>query len=166
MNISIISAVANNRVIGKGNILPWKLPSDLKYFKEKTVGHAVIMGKNTYESIGRPLPDRINIIICRPEENFADSRVVVTHSINEALEKAKELGDNEVFIIGGASIYAQSIDLADTLYISEVQAEIDGDKFFPVIGSYEWKEVDRKPPIKNIGDDYFISFITYKKNER
>jgi dihydrofolate reductase len=166
MITSIISAVAKNMAIGKGNDLPWKLSSDLKYFKEKTLGHAIIMGKKTFDSIGKALPGRKNIIISRPEENFSLPDIMVVNSIPEALLEAEKGGETEAFIIGGASIYAQAISLVDKLYITEVEAVIDGDKFFPVIDKNIWQEIDRKPPIKNTGDDYFISFVTYKKNER
>jgi dihydrofolate reductase len=163
MITSIISAVAKNGAIGKGNDLPWKLSSDLKYFKEKTLGHAVIMGKKTFDSIGKPLSGRKNIIISRPEENFSLTGVTVVNSIPEALLEAEKDGETEAFIIGGASIYVQAIGLVNKLYITEVDAVIDGDKFFPEIDKNIWQEVDRKPPIKNVGDDYFISFVTYER---
>lgn len=142
--ISIIVAIAKNNVIGKSNELPWYLPEDLKHFKKITSGKTVLMGKNTYESIvsrlGKALPDRISIVITR-DINFKPADGVVVYSdLDKALSE-----NNDLFIIGGASIYKQTIDKADRLYITEVEQEIDGDAFFPEVDKSIWKEVAREP---------------------
>jgi len=133
MTISIIAALGSNRAIGKDNALLWHLPGDLPRFKQLTMGHPVIMGRKTYESIGKPLPGRLNIVITR-NCDFRAEGVVICHSLNEALEQADAAGspDNETFIIGGGDIYAQAIDRADRLYLTEVdEAPADADVFFP-----------------------------------
>lgn len=165
MRISIIVAVSENNVIGKNNTLIWHLPADMKYFKEKTSGHCVITGRKNYESIPekfRPLPNRTNIIITRQKEYAAPGAIVVS-SIEGAIEKAQRLGENEVFIIGGAEIYKQSMHLADQLFVTKIHHSFDGDVSFPEINSSIWKEtkrVDFKADEKNI---YDYSFGEYKK---
>ncbi len=128
--ISIICAIAENRAIGKNNKLLWHIKKDFQYFKEKTLGHVIAMGQKTYESIGKPLPGRTTIVISN-DESFNPEGIIVTRSIEEGLEKAKELEKEEVFICGGASIYAQTINLADKLYLTIVEKEFDADTFFP-----------------------------------
>ena len=165
MIISIIVAVSENNVIGKDNTLIWHLPADMKYFKEKTSGHCVITGRKNYESIPekfRPLPNRTNIIITRQNEYAAPGAIIVS-SIEGAIEKAKETGDNEIFIIGGAEIYKQSIHLTDKLYITKIRHSFDGDAFFPVIQPTIWKkikETEFKADERNI---YDYSFGEYEK---
>jgi len=130
MKISMISAIAENRAIGKNNQLLWHIPEDFKHFKETTTGHAMIMGQKTFESIGRPLPNRMNIVLTN-DKNFSFDGVVVCYSIPEALKKAEETGEQEVFIIGGGSIYKQFIDLADKLYLTIIEGNFEADTFFP-----------------------------------
>jgi len=130
--ISIIAAVAENRAIGIHNRLPWHLPADLKYFRNKTLGHHVIMGRKNYQSIGKPLPQRTNIVITR-DPGFDAPGCVVVNSIDAALAAAD--GDPEVFIIGGAGIYAQSLPFADRLYLTLVHHSFEGDTYFPEL---EW----------------------------
>lgn len=131
MKISFIAAISINRVIGRDNKIPWHLSEDLKRFKNLTLGHPVIMGRKTFESIGRPLPKRINIVITR-DESYSPEGVEVTHSIEEAIELAKQKeGSEEIFIIGGGQIYSQSMHLADKLYLTIVDQEVEGDVFFP-----------------------------------
>lgn len=134
--ISIISAVGRNREIGKNNTLLWNLPEDLKHFKEKTSGHPVIMGQKTYESIGRALPDRTNIILSK-EPNLKIDGCIVCDSIDEAIREARKHDDAEIFIIGGGSIYAQTIGLADKLYLTLVDADYDADTFFPDYAEFD-----------------------------
>ena len=124
MLISSIVATAQDNIIGKNNRIPWYLSNDLKYFKRTTLGHHVIMGRKSFESIGRPLPKRTNIIITR-NIFFAASNCLVAHSVEEALELARDNGEVEAFIIGGAQIYEQSMAVWDKLYITEVDAQID-----------------------------------------
>ena len=130
MNLSIIVAVAENGVIGKTNTLPWYLPAEMAYFKQKTMGHPIIMGRRTHESIGRPLPGRTNIVITH-DKNYEADGCQTASSLDEALIKAKAAeGANEIFVIGGESIYALALPKANKLYLTKVRATIDGDKFF------------------------------------
>jgi len=152
--LSLIAAVAQNNCIGKKNDLPWNIPEDLKHFKDITSGHIVLMGRNTWESIPekfRPLPNRKNIVITRDIKYMVPKGVEVYSSIDEALEKYKK---QDLFIIGGASIYKQTIEKADKLFITEVHQFVDGDAFFPEIDKNIWQEVDRD------NREYF-SFVKY-----
>jgi len=151
MLVSIIVAVAKNNVIGKDNDIPWYLPADLKYFKRTTLNHHIIMGRKCFQSIGKPLPKRTNIIITR-NPYYTASNCLVTHSIEEALGMAYDNQEQEAFIIGGGEIYKQSMDLADKLYLTEVDLEVDGEIYFPTINPKEWKlisEEAHKPDEKN-----------------
>jgi len=144
--INIIVAMGENRVIGKEGKLPWRLPEDLKHFKEKTTGHTVIMGRKTFESIGKPLPERANVVITRhihliPKE-FLGPGFVLTNSLDWTLEVEKRLG-NEVWIIGGAEIYRQTIDKADMLYVTLINHDFDGDAYFPEINEAVWELVEQ-----------------------
>ncbi len=141
--ISIIAAVAKNLAIGKDNKLLWHLPEDLKRFKEVTSGHPVLMGQKTYESLGKPLPDRVNIIITL-DKDYKAPGCVVTFSLDQALEEAKKTGADEVFVIGGGSIYRQFLPIADKLYITEVDKEFEADTFFPDYSMFK-KVVYRRP---------------------
>lgn len=127
----MIAAIAReNRAIGKDNRLLWHIPEDFKRFKELTSGHAIIMGENTFKSIGRPLPNRTNIVLSQTE-GFAPEGVVVVRSIDEALDAAKQCEAEEVFICGGASVYRQFLPLADRLYLTLVEGDFEADTFFP-----------------------------------
>lgn len=128
--ISIIAAISTNKVIGRDNKLPWHIPEDLKRFKDLTKGHTIIMGRKTYESIGRPLPLRTNIIITRDQTYTIDGCVIV-HSLDEAIRKAQEIDTDEIFIIGGGEIFRQAIQTTDKLYLTIVETLIEGDAFFP-----------------------------------
>lgn len=143
MIISCIVAVAKNGVIGKDNEIPWYLPADLKYFKRTTTGHHIIMGRKSYQSIGRPLPKRTNVIITR-DPFFISSGVLVTHSIPEALELAYNNGEKETFIIGGGNIYAQTRDLWDRVYLTEVEIEPEGDVFFEDLNEDQWEIISEE----------------------
>lgn len=137
MLISLIAALDRRRGIGKDNQLPWRLPADLKRFRELTTGHHIITGRKTYESIGKPLPGRTTIIITRNRDYKAEGCFIV-HSLNEALELARSRGEQEVFVIGGAEIYAQALPLADRLYLTLVDAGVEADAFFPAFEENEW----------------------------
>lgn len=128
--ISIIAAVSENRVIGKDNKLLWRIPEDLKRFRELTTGHPIIMGRRTFESIGRFLPDRINIVITS-DETFEAEGCIVCHSLEGAIETAKAAEPEKIFIIGGGRVFEQAIGLADKLYLTVVEGEFEGDTFFP-----------------------------------
>ena len=158
--ISIIVAVAENGAIGKNNRLLWRLSDDLKQFKALTSGHAIIMGRKTYESIGKPLPNRTNIVITRHGKIFDDESVLIADSIEKAIEIAKEVkGEEEIFIIGGGNIYEQSLEITDKIYLTEVKVIIDGDTFFPKLNENEWKEVSRKSYQKNEKNDHDFDIV-------
>lgn len=135
MMLSAIVAIAENNVIGKDNDLIWKLPRDMKHFKETTTGHYIIMGRKTFESNGRPLPNRTNVIITRDKEYTADGCVVV-HSLEDALKEAKN--DSEAFIIGGGVIYELAMPFVDRIYLTKIHHSFEGDTFFPELDMDEW----------------------------
>jgi len=155
--LSLIVAVSDNYVIGNKNELPWKLSGDLKHFRATTTGHPVIMGRKTYESIGRLLPNRMNIIVTR-NTNYKIEGAEIVNSIEEARDIVK---DKEAFIIGGSNIYKQSMDIVDSLYITHVKAEIDGDAYFPQIDKNIWEEVSREDLKADEKNDYDYSFVKY-----
>lgn len=128
--ISIIAAMSKNRVIGKDNKLPWNIPEDLKHFHSITVGHPVIMGRKTHESIGRVLKNRTNIVITR-DLIYKSPGTVISHSLKQAIDEAKKEKPSEIFIIGGAQLYEQAIAIADKLYLTLIYTHVDGDAFFP-----------------------------------
>jgi len=140
--ISIIAAIGRNSVIGRDGVLPWHLPADLRRFRELTTGHAVIMGRKTYESIGRPLPDRVNIVITR-QPGYGAEGVLSAGSLAMALEMSR--GEDEVFIAGGGEIYTQTLPLADRLYLTVLDADVNGDTLFPAIPPQEFREIYRQP---------------------
>lgn len=146
MKLSLICAIAQNGVIGRGNKLPWYLPEDLKHFKRTTMGKPVIMGRKTYESIGRPLPGRTNIVVTR-NRNYEAEQVRVVDSLSDAIELAEHTavidGSEEAFIIGGAELYKIALPLVDRMYLTLVHAEVEGDAWFPEITADEWEEVSR-----------------------
>jgi len=158
MNISIIVAMLKNRVIGKDNGMPWHLSDDLKNFKKITIGKTIIMGRLTYESIGRPLPDRKNIVLSR---SLIDHDVIVLDNIDEALNISKE---EEIFIIGGQDIYTQTIKKAKKLYLTTIDGELDGDKHFPDIDFSDWELIHSSLYKKNESNSHnFKSEIYVKK---
>ena len=168
MKISIISAMGRNRGLGFGNKLPWHLPDDLKRFKELTSGHMVIMGRKTYESIGRPLPNRENIIITRNPVYKADGCVVVG-SMEDALREAavaEENRNDEVFIIGGAEIYALGLPYADKMYLTFVDADVPMDAFFPEFDETEWEVAKTERHEKDEKHPYSFVFKVYEKKDR
>ena len=163
--ISIIVAIAENNVIGKDNTLIWHLPADMKFFKEKTTGHCIITGRKNYESIPekfRPLPNRTNIVVTR-QENYNAPGALVVGSIEKALLTAKETGDTEIFIIGGADIYRQSLNLADRVYLTQIHYQFEGDAFFPKLDSSEWKETQRSKGITDEKNKYDHDFLIFDK---
>ena len=139
--LSLIVAMACNRVIGRNNRLPWHLPADLKFFKRTTMGKTLLMGRRTHESIGRPLPGRINIVITR-RRNYTAEGCIVAHSFEEALVAAGNV--QEVVVLGGAACYARALPHADRVYLTKVQAEVEGDAWFPELESSQWEEVWRE----------------------
>lgn len=144
MRVSLIVAMAANGVIGRDNGLPWRLPADLRLFKKLTMGHALILGRKTYESIGRPLPGRRMIVITRRPDWWTPGAegVEVVHSLEEALSLAA--GDGEVFVAGGGEIYREALPRADRIYLTQVEAEVDGDTRFPDFDPSDWKIVEEE----------------------
>jgi len=142
---SLVVAMARNRVIGRDNQLPWRLPADLAYFKRVTMGHPIIMGRRTYESIGRPLPGRLNIVVSRNPQ-FSAPGCTVVPSLAEAWRAAGDA--EEVCVIGGTSIFAEALPAADRIHLTEVEAEVPGDTWFPEFDRGEWteREVERHAP--------------------
>jgi len=140
MSLSLIAAVASNGVIGKGGDLPWRLSDDLKRFKKLTMGHPIVMGRKTFDSIGRALPGRKNIVITR-DTSWSFEGVEVAHSLDEALSLA---GEGEVFVIGGGEIYRQALPMASRMYLTLLAREVEGDAVFPEYDAAEWKEVERE----------------------
>jgi dihydrofolate reductase len=168
-DLAIIVAVAENGVIGNNNTLPWKLPEDLQNFKRITMGKPVVMGRKTYESIGRPLPGRTNIVITR-NVSFHAEGVQVVHSIDDALAMASEIaahaGVGEVMVMGGADIYAATIPRADRLYITEVHASVEGDAVLPTIDWTCWREVSREHRVAQSPNPFDYSFVCYERIPR
>ncbi len=161
MKKSIIVAQSTNRVIGKNNQLPWHLPADLAHFKKTTYNHPIIMGRATYQSIGRPLPKRTNIILTRNTTYNAPTSCKIAHNLDQALSHAKQTQAKEVFIIGGAQIYAQTLPIADTLYLTQVHTTIEGDTFFPPIDPTQWKQISKKNHPADSTNPYAYTFIKY-----
>lgn len=159
MSLSLIAAVANNNVIGKDNALLWNIPQDMKFFRATTSGHPVIMGRKTHLSIGRALPNRRNVVITR-DATFTSPDVEVVHSVPEALALFKDSAD-EAFIIGGADIYTQTLPFADKLYITHIDADFDGDTFFPEIDTTIWKKTAETVVEKGEENTYPLRFTTY-----
>lgn len=159
MIVSIVVAISENHAIGKDNKLLWYLPKDLKHFKEITSGHTVIMGRKTYDSVGRPLPNRRNIIITRQPITIEGCEVV--NSIEAALHLCA--GTPEVFIVGGAEIYKQAMHLTDSIYLTIVHAVIEGDTYFPEIKEDIWKETQRQDHEPDEKNALPFSFITYER---
>jgi dihydrofolate reductase len=158
MKISIIAAIAENGAIGLNNKLIWRLSDDLKHFKQLTYGHFIIMGRKTYESIGKALPGRTNIILSR-NQSFDAEDCIIFGSIEEALEYSAGKNQEEVFVIGGAQIYKETIDMADKIYLTKVHANPKGDAFFPSLDFPNWQEVTRKEISKNEKNDFDFEII-------
>jgi dihydrofolate reductase len=164
MLISAIVATAHKRVIGKDNQIPWYLPADLAYFKRVTLEHHIIMGRNSFESIGRPLPKRTNIVITR-DPFFTATGVIVAHSVEEALGLAYDHGEEEAFIIGGGSIYKETEDIWDKLYLTEVDLDVAGDVFFPEIDFRQWRELSKVAHAPDEKNEHAYTFTVLERME-
>ena len=160
VRVSLIAAMAENRVIGVNNTLPWRLPADLRHFRRVTTGHHVIMGRRNYESIGKPLPDRTNIVVTR-NPSYRAPGCLVKHSIEDALAAAQN--DPEVFVIGGAEIYRQALDRADRLYLTLVHAQIEGDTYFPPVDEKQWQEISRERHEPDEMNPHACTFLVYDR---
>jgi dihydrofolate reductase len=163
MRLSIIAVVAANRVIGRDNKLPWHQSADLKRFKALTTDHHVLMGRKTYQELGKPLPARVNVVITN-SPTFGSEGVAIARSIDEAIAKAEAAGDEEIFIIGGGEIFRQTLHRADRMYVTQIHADVAGDTFFPEFDDLnEWRLVDREDFEADEKNDYPFSFLTYER---
>lgn len=158
---TIVVAMGKNNEIGSDNRLLWHLPKDLKHFKEITSGHPVIMGRKTYESIGKPLPNRTNIVVSRKKDWFEEG-ILIVGSIKEAVKFAKKI-DEEIFIIGGGTIYDQTMEIVDKLEVTLVKANLEADTFFPEIDSTIWKKTNEICHEKDEKNQYDFCFQTFEK---
>ncbi len=162
MQISLIVCMARNRVIGRNGGMPWRMPSDLKHLRAMTLGKIVIMGRKTFQSIGKPLDGRSNYVVTR-QAGLVIPGVTVVASVADALAAARSHGSGEVMILGGGEIYAQALPLADRIYLTELQAEIDGDTLFPPLDPVVWKATSRTPLATGPKDDYPADSLIYKR---
>ena len=164
--ITIIAAIASNHALGKDNQLLWHLSEDLKFFKRTTQNHPIIMGRKTYDSIGRPLPNRTNIIVSKQMKNGDIAGCIIVNSLAQAIEAARQTDTDELFVIGGAQIYAQAMNenLSDRLLLTEVKQNFDADAFFPEINPHQWQEVWRESHHdETSGLDF--DFVDYRKTD-
>ena len=152
--------MARHGVIGKDNTLPWRLPADMRYFRQLTTGHHVIMGRKNYEDIGRPLPGRTNVVVTR-QKVFAAPGCIVVNSMQQALDVSS--ADDEIFIIGGSDIYRQALTISDRLYITEIDADIEGDTYFPEFERNLWREVHRERHAQDALNPYPYSFVRLER---
>ncbi len=159
-SVCLIAALAANRVIGRNNALPWHLPADLKRFKALTLGHPVLMGRKTHESIGKPLPGRRNLVITRNRAYTALGCKVV-HSLDDAI--AACLGAEKIFVIGGAELYREALARAHCLEFTEIEAEFEGDALFPEISPAEWRETARETHHDEAGIAFNYDFVRYER---
>lgn len=165
MIVSLIAALTQNGVIGKNNDLPWHLPDDMKYFMQTTKGHHVIMGRKNYDSIPekfRPLPNRTNIVVTR-QTSFTASGCIIVNSIEKGVTIAENHHEEEVFIIGGAEIYKQSMKFMQRMYLTEINTTLEGDVYFPEFNKAAWKEVSRVHHGKDERHLYEFDFVIYEK---
>ncbi len=160
--LKILVAFDENRVIGKNNTLIWHLPADLKRFKSLTTGHVIIMGRKTFESIGKPLPNRTTIVISRQADLQIDG-AIIAHSVEEAILKAKSITREDIFIVGGAEIYALSLALADQILVTQLHDIFEGDAYFPEILAESWEVTEKERGITDEKNAYQFSYITYSR---
>lgn len=167
MRKALIVAMSRNRVIGRNNALPWYLPGDLRYFKQATMGKPIIMGRKTWQSIGRPLPGRMNIVVTRDKAWQAPAGTVSDSSLEQAFVRATaqaELeGGDEVMVIGGGQIYADVLPQIDRMYVTQVHAEVEGDAYFPEVDWEEWEEIGREDFSASDNNPYDYSFVVYQR---
>jgi dihydrofolate reductase len=166
MILSSIAALSKNRVIGANNGIPWHIPEDAKWFRQKTKGHPVLMGRKTYETMGEPLKGRTNIVITH-SPTFAPPNVLVAATIEEGIALAKGTpGDEELFVMGGETIYRQTMDIVDRLYLTHIDMEVEGDTFFPEFDESDWTVIFREThPATEIFPHTF-EFVIYERAER
>ena len=162
MIVSAIVATSKSGVIGKDNDIPWYLPADLKYFKKTTLNHHIIMGRKTFQSIGRPLPKRTNIVLTR-DGFFVASKCLVAHSLEGALEMAFDNEEKEVFIIGGGQIYELALPYLDRVYLTQVDIDVAGDVTFPTLPESDWEEISSEAHLPDDKNEYGYTFKVYER---
>ncbi|HJV45853.1 MAG TPA: dihydrofolate reductase [Bacillota bacterium] len=160
--ISIVVAMSQNRVIGKNNQLPWHLPADLKYFKRVTMEHPILMGRKTFESIGKPLPGRTNVILTR-QQDYQPEGCVVIHTVEDALKLAS---NEELCVIGGAEIIREFLPFTDRLYLTLIEQDVEGDTYMPPLDLSAWQEVSYEKGITDEKNPYPFAFYVYEKTDR
>ncbi len=169
VGIILVVAAAENGVIGRGNAMPWRIKSDLKFFRSITMNRPVVMGRKTYASIGKPLPGRTNIVVTR-QRDFAEPGILVAGGIEPALDAARgdalRRGSNEIAVIGGTEIFVQTLPFADRIALTRVHASPEGDTFFPPIDDAVWRETGRTPHERGPGDDYGFTIVQYERSAR
>ncbi len=165
MKISIVVAKGQNNVIGKENGLPWHLPSDLRHFKKTTSGHHVLMGRKTFESLGKPLPGRTHIVVTRDKAYQVPSGHYVVNTIEEGINIGKSKGLEKLFVLGGAEIYKVSLPYTDEMVITEVKASPEGDTYFPKVDMEKWEELSREPVHKDSENEYAHDFVVYLRKK-
>jgi dihydrofolate reductase len=162
MRVSIIVAAAENGVIGRNNQLPWRLSADLRRFKELTMGHAVIMGRKTYESIGRPLPGRTMIVITS-QADYQPPNAVAVSNFGEAVAEAARHGETEAFVIGGARVFQSALPIAERLYLTRVHADVEGDVYLPALDPSAWRLLESQPRQADERNQYPFTFQRYER---
>ncbi|MBW2272349.1 MAG: dihydrofolate reductase [Deltaproteobacteria bacterium] len=163
MRLSILAAVSENGVIGRKGELPWHLPAELRHVKRLTTGHTLIMGRKTYESIGRPLPERTSIVITHAPDYAAAAGVIVVPDFEAALAAAQKRGESEAFVFGGEAVYALALPRADRLYLTRVHTHVAGDAFFPALEKAHWKLVDEE---RHAADERHAHAFTFQTFDR
>lgn len=161
-SIALIAAFTQNRVLGKDNQLVWNLPKDMRFFKTKTMGYPVVMGRKTFESFGKLLPGRTNIIVTRNPAYHAEGAVVVS-SLEEAIAEAKKHTSDTIFVAGGSEIYHQALPVADTMYLTHIHTDLDGDAFFPDFPESEWQVAEKEMIPADGKHAYSFDFVTWKR---
>lgn len=159
--ISLIVAMAKNRVIGRNNKLPWHLPADLKHFKALTMGHHIVMGRKTYESIGKPLPGRTSVVVTRNRDYPAPAGVLTAVSLEAAIAACRN--EEDIFVIGGAELYTQALPLVTTLYVTEIQQDVEGDTWFPRFAPEEWYEASCEKYSQQNPEPLQYHFVIYRR---
>jgi dihydrofolate reductase len=166
MKLSVIVAVAENGVVGRNNALPWHIPADLQYFKKTTLGKPIVMGRKTYESIGKPLPGRTNIVVSGNPDYCAEG-VKVVSSVEQALVLAEDIalidGCDELMVIGGAAVYELAIPRADRLYVTEIHAQVQGDAVLAPVDWAQWQEISRQRYSAEVPNHFDYSFVVYER---
>lgn len=164
MMISLIVAMDQNRVIGLNNDMPWHLPNDLRHFKDTTTGHTIVMGRKTFDSIGRVLPNRKHIVLTRSNDSFPEEVMVIRH-LDAILDYAKANESEEVFVIGGGELFKQMLPFANKLYLTIIEETFEGDVYFPPFNEADWHLIHKEKGVKNEENPYDYFFLTYERKQ-